>query len=103
MMLGNLVVLLVIAAAVVFLVRRFGGGCSGCGHGGHEHHHGEGSAAGGCCSHEHSAAGAEGEKDPVCGMRVGADAVVLEHQGRKYRFCSEHCRDSFDNDPGKYV
>ncbi len=100
-MLENIVVLLVIAAAAVFVVRRFtrggGCGCSGCGH----ESHGGPAACGDSCSPPPS--GPDEEKDPVCGMRVGADAIVLEHHGRKYRFCSEHCRDNFARDPGRYV
>ena len=37
-----------------------------------------------------------GETDPVCGMHVdAAKAVRLEHDGRSYAFCSEHCRTRF--------
>jgi uncharacterized membrane protein YraQ (UPF0718 family)/YHS domain-containing protein len=37
-----------------------------------------------------------GATDPVCGMRVDrAKAVRLEHDGRSYAFCSEHCRARF--------
>jgi len=37
-----------------------------------------------------------GETDPVCGMKVDrAKALRLEHGGRSYAFCSEHCRTRF--------
>jgi len=37
-----------------------------------------------------------GETDPVCGMTVDRlRAVRLEHGGRSYAFCSEHCRTRF--------
>jgi uncharacterized protein len=37
-----------------------------------------------------------GATDPVCGMKVDrAKAVRLEHAGRTYYFCSEHCREQF--------
>jgi len=41
--------------------------------------------------------------DPVCGMTVGHDALVVEHGGEQYRFCSAHCRDRFARDPDTYV
>jgi Cu+-exporting ATPase len=38
--------------------------------------------------------------DPVCGMQVDrAKALRLEHAGRTYFFCSEHCRGRFEADP----
>ena len=37
-----------------------------------------------------------GATDPVCGMTVDkATALRLEHDGRTYFFCSEHCRATF--------
>jgi uncharacterized protein len=40
-----------------------------------------------------------GATDPVCGMRVDrSNAVVAEHGGRTYYFCSEHCRQAFEAD-----
>jgi uncharacterized membrane protein YraQ (UPF0718 family) len=48
--------------------------------------------------------GAAGEeRDAVCGMRTDADAPVVEHGGRTYRFCSEGCRRRFERDPGRYL
>src|SRR4051812_41179821 len=45
-----------------------------------------------------------GATDPVCGMKVDrAKAVTIEHDGRTVYFCSEHCRHSFEADPGKYL
>ena len=39
--------------------------------------------------------------DPVCGMRIDPDDAVAtaEHDGQRYWFCSEVCRDSFVTDP----
>ncbi len=35
-------------------------------------------------------------KDPVCGLHVPEDrAVVAEHDGQRYHFCSEKCRNAF--------
>jgi len=36
-------------------------------------------------------------------MTVGHDALVVEHGGEQYRFCSAHCRDRFARDPDTYV
>jgi len=37
-----------------------------------------------------------GATDPVCGMKVDrAKALRLEHEGRTYYFCSEHCMTRF--------
>jgi uncharacterized membrane protein YraQ (UPF0718 family) len=45
-----------------------------------------------------------GATDPVCGMKVDrARAVTLEHVGRTYFFCSEHCRSQFQADPDGYT
>jgi adenylate cyclase len=42
--------------------------------------------------------------DPVCGMRIEAEdaAATAEHEGQKYYFCSEACRDLFVSDPSAY-
>jgi P-type Cu+ transporter len=44
-------------------------------------------------------------KDPVCGMSVKpADAKFKsEFQGKTYYFCSERCKQSFDEEPAKYA
>jgi len=68
---------------------------------------------------EHELAGVEGtiwlwrlegrsrltpERDPVCGMAVGPDAVArLVHQGVEYAFCSRECLRRFLEEPDKYV
>ena len=45
-----------------------------------------------------------GVTDPVCGMKVDRDkALRLEHAGRTYSFCSEHCRDQFESSPEPYL
>jgi Cu2+-exporting ATPase len=63
-------------------------------HESHEHHH-----------HDHMAlpAGAD-TVDPVCGMRVGADAPEsMTYQGTLYHFCSSKCAEAFRKEPGRYV
>lgn len=39
--------------------------------------------------------------DPVCGMRIDPDDAVAtaDHDGTRYWFCSEACRDAFASDP----
>ena len=45
-----------------------------------------------------------GVTDPVCGMKVDrAKALRLEHAGRIYFFCSEHCRGEFEANPERYT
>jgi Cu(I)/Ag(I) efflux system membrane fusion protein len=45
-------------------------------------------------------------KDPVCGMDVdpnSPDVFKTQYKGKTYYFCSEHCKKSFEANPGKYV
>jgi YHS domain-containing protein len=45
-----------------------------------------------------------GVTDPVCGMKVDRSrALVAEHAGRTYYFCSQHCLDAFEADPQRYA
>lgn len=43
--------------------------------------------------------------DPVCRMRIptGRTARSLEHQGRRYWFCSDTCAETFSADPDTYL
>ena len=42
--------------------------------------------------------------DPVCGMRVRADAPdAVTHLGVAYRFCCAHCAEAFRKDPARYL
>ncbi|MDQ7008326.1 MAG: heavy metal translocating P-type ATPase [Acidobacteriota bacterium] len=42
--------------------------------------------------------------DPVCGMPVPpASAFHFKHDGRAYRFCSEHCQQKFQHDPQAFT
>ena len=43
-------------------------------------------------------------KDPICGMDVDENKVRLisEHAGRKFYFCNQSCKSTFDEDPHKY-
>lgn len=42
-------------------------------------------------------------KDPVCGMEVEEGKICSEYEGKTYCFCSESCKATFEQDPGKYV
>ncbi|MFQ6616634.1 MAG: heavy metal-binding domain-containing protein, partial [Fidelibacterota bacterium] len=44
-------------------------------------------------------------QDPVCGMTVTEESAVdtREWKGTVYGFCSQHCLESFDKEPGLYV
>lgn len=44
-------------------------------------------------------------KDPVCGMRMRPEEAVhvSKYQGGIYRFCSEACKEKFDQDPSRFV
>ena len=46
-----------------------------------------------------------GFRDPVCGMTVVPDraAAVVEHDGRKYFFCSKSCADKFKHNPLQFI
>lgn len=43
-------------------------------------------------------------KDPTCGMEVEeTEAFELEYNGQTYYFCSEACREDFQNNPTQYI
>jgi Cu+-exporting ATPase len=43
-------------------------------------------------------------KDPVCGMEIDdATALSADHEGVRYYFCSEGCRNTFVANPGQYA
>lgn len=44
-------------------------------------------------------------KDPVCGMRLRPDEAVhvSEYQGMVYRFCSEACKKTFEQQPARFA
>lgn len=44
-------------------------------------------------------------KDPVCAMQVDEAKAqwTSTYQGKSYAFCSAGCKESFDQDPGKYL
>lgn len=43
--------------------------------------------------------------DPVCGMTVvpGPKAIITTINGETYYFCAEGCRQSFENNPEKFL
>jgi YHS domain-containing protein len=45
-----------------------------------------------------------GNTDPVCSMKIDRDAEdTLQYQGKMYGFCSESCKESFQENPQKWV
>lgn len=45
------------------------------------------------------------EKDPVCGLTVKPRKATakLDHAGKTYYFCSSHCKERFQAEPGKFL
>ncbi len=42
--------------------------------------------------------------DPICGMSVSPQGDIRsEYKGKTYFFCSKHCKETFEKDPGKYI
>lgn len=43
--------------------------------------------------------------DPVCGMSVNPDSAAgsFEHKNKTYYFCSRHCLQRFQSDPGSFL
>lgn len=48
---------------------------------------------------------AQTQRDPVCNMELGEEnaAGQSQHQGQTYYFCSEECKEKFDQNPQQYV
>ena len=43
-------------------------------------------------------------EDPVCGMTVDkSTSLFSDFEGQHYYFCSEDCKQEFDDDPERYV
>jgi len=44
-------------------------------------------------------------RDPVCLMALdrNSTAMMIEHQGRSYYFCSKDCKEKFAADPGRFL
>lgn len=48
--------------------------------------------------------GAPGEhRDPICGMRADEDGPTMTYDGQTYYFCSETCRNAFEENPQTYL
>jgi|GEM_PF-1375135 YHS domain-containing protein len=41
-------------------------------------------------------------KDPVCRMKP-TDNITYDHDGITYKFCSDHCKWQFEEDPSAYI
>ena len=48
---------------------------------------------------------AQTQRDPVCGMDVDAQdaAAKSQHRGQTYYFCSESCKNKFEQNPEQYA
>lgn len=44
-------------------------------------------------------------KDPVCGMQVDENKApaTSTHEGKKYSFCGQECKNKFDREPQRYT
>jgi YHS domain-containing protein len=44
-------------------------------------------------------------KDPVCGMQVNEQQATAksEYLGKTYSFCSQSCKQQFDQSPERYL
>ncbi len=44
-------------------------------------------------------------RDPICNMEVDEQtaAATSEYRGKTYYFCSEDCKEEFDQNPQKYA
>lgn len=42
-------------------------------------------------------------KDPVCDMDVTKESVATEYKGKRYHFCCDMCKASFEKNPKQFV
>jgi len=44
-------------------------------------------------------------KDPICGMMVDEKVAkwISEYNGKKYYFCNENCKTTFDKNPKRFA
>ena len=71
-----------------------------------DHHHSHAHGDNHChCGHDQEKAADAIVRDPICGMTVDPQAgkPSLDHGGRTYHFCSEHCRTKFAAAPEDYL
>ncbi len=93
---GQTVLYFLIWALFIFAMMRFGCGAHVMGHG-HGHRH------------DHEPTGGprwippEKDTDPVCGMTVETRTAKSSiYDGRVYYFCSQECRQKFEDSPTAY-
>ena len=41
--------------------------------------------------------------DPVCGMKVDDERYQTQYDGETYSFCSQECKNEFEQNPDEYV
>ncbi len=83
---------ILIWGGLFFVMMRYGCGAHMMGGHGHGHHGGHGDTGG-------------ETKDPVCGMTVDREKsrAASIYRGSTFYFCSNSCRDKFEQSPEKYV
>jgi YHS domain-containing protein len=109
--LGSFLWIAVIGVFFYSMMRKGGGCCGGHDHGnknqgGHEDHNDNDNHAAPLEQIENNQSSELIElRDPVCGMEVqkSSTALISDHFGRTFHFCSEQCRKLFDINPNKYV
>ena len=48
---------------------------------------------------------ANSQRDPVCNMEIDEQSAAgrSQYQGETYYFCTQSCKDEFDQDPQQYA
>ena len=94
---GPTVLYFLIWALFIFAMMRFGCGAHVMGHGHHRHH--DSDSAGGA-----TWTPPERDVDPVCRMTVETKAAKSSiYDGHVYYFCSQDCRQKFEDSPASYA
>ncbi len=96
---GSLIWIVIIGGVIFLVMRGGGGGCCG----GHDHKEPMGHNNGGMDHHTGHHEQATDGKDPVCGMSVKDNSITSAYQGQNYSFCSDHCREKFDENPTEFI
>ncbi len=101
------IIWIIFLAALVYLAMSKGSTGKGC-CGGEDQNSGEQDSQLGKeknhQGHRHLTESTDNSKDPVCGMMVrGETLLISEHFGKTYQFCSDQCKKIFELNPNKYV
>lgn len=104
MTVGTLLILLAIGGFFFLMMRGRGGGCCGGHHGNHKSAH-PSDHGNHNTGEEKTSSQAGPAKDPVCGMEIGVGSNTPEsrYKNRAFYFCSEHCKETFERDPERFL